>query len=85
MKTTLEIPDALFREAKVAAARLGITFRALVTKALERELEQTRVIPGPEPRWRKSFGLLHHLRNETKEIQNEIDNAFESIDKEIWK
>ena len=34
MKTTLEIPDALFRRAKSAAAARNITFQELVCEAL---------------------------------------------------
>ena len=38
MKTTLEIPDPLFRRAKSAAAERGIPLRALVTEALAEKL-----------------------------------------------
>lgn len=38
MKTTLEIPDDLFREAKAKAALEGIRLRDLVTRGLEREV-----------------------------------------------
>jgi uncharacterized DUF497 family protein len=38
MKTTLEIPDALFRQAKSAAAEQGIPPRALVSEALAEKL-----------------------------------------------
>lgn len=38
MKTTLEIPDTLFRRAKVVASRRHVSFRELVSVALEREL-----------------------------------------------
>lgn len=38
MKTTLEMPDALFRRAKTAAAKRGQSLKQLVTTALEREL-----------------------------------------------
>lgn len=38
MKTTLELPDDLFVEAKAAAARRRITLKTLFTRALEREL-----------------------------------------------
>lgn len=38
MKTTLELPDDLFVEAKAVAARRRITLKALFTRALEREL-----------------------------------------------
>jgi len=34
MKTTLAIPDAIFRRAKMVAAERGIPFRALVSEAL---------------------------------------------------
>ena len=42
MKTTLELPDDLFVEAKAVAARRRITLKTLFTRALERELR-------PEP------------------------------------
>jgi len=38
MKTTLEIPDAIFRRAKTVAAERGIPFRALVSEALSDKL-----------------------------------------------
>jgi len=40
-KTTLEMPEALFRRAKAAAASRGQTLKQLVTGALERELRVT--------------------------------------------
>ena len=43
MKTTLEMPDKLFRRAKATAAQRGQSLKQLVTVALERELA------GPEP------------------------------------
>lgn len=38
MRTTIELPDQLFREAKASAARRGLSLRALITDALQREL-----------------------------------------------
>ena len=38
MRTTLDLPDALSRQAKIAAVQRGMTFRSLVSQALEREL-----------------------------------------------
>ena len=38
MKTTLEMPDELFRRAKATAAQRGQSLNQLVTAALEREL-----------------------------------------------
>ena len=38
MKTTLELPDDLFVEAKTVAAKRRITLKELFTKALEKEI-----------------------------------------------
>ena len=45
MKTTLELPDDLMIDAKAAAAKRRITFKELVTRALEKELR-----PAPKPK-----------------------------------
>lgn len=42
MKTTVELPDALFREAKEYAARNGIPFREVVAHGLETVLHGSR-------------------------------------------
>ena len=39
MRTTLEIPDELFRRAKSKSALLGISLKDYISSALERELE----------------------------------------------
>ena len=49
MKTTLELPDALFLEAKAAAVRRRTTFRAIVEHALRRELAPAPEITNPDP------------------------------------
>jgi hypothetical protein len=46
MKTTLELPDDLFVEAKAVAARRRITLKTLFTRALERELRPAPVRPA---------------------------------------
>ena len=38
MKTTLEIPDSIFRRAKSVAAERGIPLRVLITEALADKL-----------------------------------------------
>jgi hypothetical protein len=38
MRTSIDLPDDLFREAKARAARRGVPLRELVTSALRREL-----------------------------------------------
>ena len=46
-KTTLEMPEALFRRVKAAAASRGQTLKQLVTGALERELRVTQKAQDP--------------------------------------
>jgi len=41
MKTTIELPEHLFVEAKAVAARRRITLKTLFTRAVERELRPT--------------------------------------------
>ena len=83
MKTTLEIPDPLFRKAKSKAAERGQTLRQLVTEALQEKLaagtDKTR--PG-EPEWMRGFGKLRRLRKETQRVQARIDEQFEVIEPE---
>jgi len=45
MKTTLEIPDEVYRELKVRAAREGSTLTKLITSALESALSRPAGMP----------------------------------------
>jgi hypothetical protein len=82
MKTTLEIPDQLFRRAKSVAAEQGIPFRELVTAALA---EKLRASGDKDKPWLKSFGKLRGLRTETARINAIIDGEFERIEPEDWR
>lgn len=42
MKTTVELPDSLVREAKKLAVEQGRTLRALIQDGLEREVSEAR-------------------------------------------
>jgi hypothetical protein len=83
MKTTLEIPDAIFRRAKSKAAEQGISLRQFVTDAVAARLQSTSA-NDPKP-WMKHFGKLKGLRKETRRINKIIENANEKIDTEMWK
>jgi len=81
MKTTLEIPDAVFRQAKAAAAERGIPLQALVTEALTDALKTRKKNRREKPvLW--GFGALRHLHKETARINRIIEDAFEKIDEE---
>jgi hypothetical protein len=77
MKTTLEIPDTLFRRAKSAAAEQGIPLRALVTEALA---EKLRAGAREDKPWLKSFGKLRGLHKETARIGAIIEAEFGQIE-----
>jgi hypothetical protein len=86
VKTTLEIPDALFRKAKATAAEKGLTLKQLITAALEQKLNSTKSgAKKKEPEWMKYFGAFGKtaaMRAETRRIQRLIDEAFEQIEPE---
>jgi hypothetical protein len=43
MRTTLDVPDDLFRELKATAAKQGISLKALLRSAVENELARATV------------------------------------------
>jgi hypothetical protein len=81
VKTTLEIPDFLFRRAKSQAAERGIPLRQFVTEAVQEKLKVT----SQEKPWMKHVGKLKHLRKENREVEKRVQEAFEQIDPELWK
>ncbi len=82
MKTTLEIPDTVFRRAKSKAAEQGIPLRQFVTEAVEDRLKGA---PAEGQRaWMKHLGKLKDLRKETRRINKVIEEAFEEVDAEMW-
>ena len=65
MKTTLEIPDGLFKRAKSAAVEQGIPLRELMSQALAEALNARGCRDKP---WLKTFGKLRGLRKGTARI-----------------
>lgn len=47
MKTTIDIPDALYMKAKIRAAESGRTLKAIVLGSLEREFEDPALASTP--------------------------------------
>ena len=83
MKTTIEIPDAVFRRAKAKAAERGQALREYVTEALQEKLAARPTGAGTAaPPWMRGFGGLRSLRRETARIQDVIDREFGVIEPE---
>jgi len=75
MKTTLEIPAAVFRRAKSVAARRGILLREFVTEAVKDKLADAGKVAA-------AFGKLRRLRKETARINRRIEEEFEQVEAE---
>jgi hypothetical protein len=87
MKTTLELPDALFRETKAFAARKGLSLRQVVVEALARQIRAEQERPEAKP-WLKAFRNLSRdkeLAPELGHIRARIEAEFERIDPQDWK
>jgi hypothetical protein len=83
VKTTLEIPDPIFRRAKSVAAQRGIPLRAFVTEAVMEKLDA--VSKKEEKPWVRLAGGLKHLHNETERINRIVNSEFGKIDPEDWE
>ena len=83
MKTTIEIPDPLFRKAKLRAAERGQSLKEYVADALRARLAaESPAGSSGEPKWMEGFGKLRRLRNETARIQGIVDESFGVVESE---
>jgi hypothetical protein len=82
MKTTLEIPDTIFRRAKARAAEHNISLRTFVSEAVAEKLE----VKSPDRQKARIAlaGKLRHMRRETARISTLIEQEFERIEPEEW-
>ena len=84
MRTTLDLPDALFRDLKIKAAAEGVTLKELVTGFVEKGLydspeSEKKPIRSPlPPPLTSSGGTIPSLTNA------EIDKIFLEEDMERW-
>lgn len=77
MKTTVELPDALFRKVKALAASRGMTLKRFFTEALEEHIR--RCTSRTDPPWMAGFGALSDLSDENRRILDIIEEEFETI------
>lgn len=80
MKTTVEIPDSLFRAAKVAAADRGVSLKTFLNEALKDKLAAPRRLetgwPVPPPRLPKG---------EMARVQSAVEAEFSRIEPRDWR
>lgn len=84
MKTTIELPEALFRRAKSMAAQEGVTLKQLLTEALKSRIDVRTGARNEKaaPRWVRAYGALRHLRQERNAIERAIESELEKIEPE---
>jgi hypothetical protein len=64
MRTTIDMPDALYRRTKAVAALRGSTLKDLIVEAVERDLSR---LTGKKPASRRRVKLpLIHLKHTKK-------------------
>ena len=80
MKTTIELPDAVFRQAKALAASRGISLKRFFTEALQEHIR--RRTSKTDPPWMAGFGALSDLSDENRRILGVIEEEFETISPE---
>jgi len=87
MKTTLELPDDLFRQVKSTAAQRGILMKTFIAEALIEKLSAPASPPDPKP-WMKFAGGLANdpeMLAELERIDKIIEEEFGHVDPEDWK
>jgi hypothetical protein len=83
MKTTVDIPDRLYRQIKARAALRGQTINSFFLDAVREKLAKddgaaNKKLIG----WRAAFGKGN--KDDVAEVQRIIDEEFSRIDPEGW-
>ena len=83
MKTTVELPDRLYRQIKARAAMRGQTVKAFFLDALRDKLAAERSAAAGPTGWRSVFGKA--TPSDVQELERILDEEFEKIDPEDWR
>ncbi len=83
MKTTLEIPDQLFRKLKAQAAGQGQTLKGFVNEAIRERLSAHGGRAGRGPGWMAVAGKAP--AGATEQVNRVIASEFERVDPADWR
>lgn len=86
MKTTVEIPDSLYRQLKARAALKGQTIKDFLVDAVRAKLASDKGKSSNRKQktgWEAVWGCADPA--EVAELQRVIDEEFNRIDPEAWK
>ena len=83
MKTTLEIPDDLFKRTKATAAMRGESLKEFVTEALNEHLKRQTASGSTLRGWRSVFGQAR--REEVESVDRVVVEEFERVNPDDWR
>jgi len=86
MKTTIEIPDELFKKAKATAAIRGDSLKDLICDALETRLAslpRLQTDRSDRSGWRSAFGLAEP--KSVARVDRLIAEDLEKVDSSEWR
>ena len=83
MKTTVELPDELLREAKAAAARQGTSLKEVLTAALRSHLARSARPERGKEAWRVVVGRATPAA--VAAVDAVITGEIETVDLETWR
>jgi len=82
MKTTVEVPDKLYRQIKAHAALKGQTIKTFFVDALRDKLTCDQASTHQEAGWKAVFGKAN--KREVAEVQRIVDREFSRVEPEHW-
>jgi len=82
MKTTVEVPDGLYRQLKAKAALQGQTVKAFLLEAIRDKLLTDKKSTTDGQGWRAAFGKGD--KEAIADVQRIIDEEFSQVDYEEW-
>ncbi len=82
MKTTLDIPDTLLRQAKARAATRGTSMRDFFVLAIEDRLDAERRGARSLRGWQAVFGKAP--KGAGANVQSTLDEEFEKVNPDDW-
>jgi len=82
MKTTIDIPDAIYKQIKARAALKGQTVRSFLLAAVQARLAADVRGGKKSSGWRAVFGKARS--SDVAALQSEVDAEFSRIQPEDW-
>ncbi len=84
MKTTFELPDNLYKQAKVYAAIHNLSLKELFNQAISEKLLSDPHNNTKKP-WMEFYGKGKSLRDELAKVDTIIESEFEKINPDEWE